>query len=140
MAVNFSDMPPWGPSGPGMLDPFNGLNPKSQGPVDRPTLARVAVEAETIFLTQLLETLRRSMVHGLASPQSREMQGYQALADQHLSRAMVLGGGLGLARRIFADLAVKIAANDKEVTDGEQPQQQKADFGPVGDEPLPGTP
>jgi Rod binding domain-containing protein len=89
-----------------MLDPLNGLNPKNQGPADRQALARVAVEAETIFMTQLLESLRRSMVQGLASPQSSQMRGYQALADQHLARALVMGGGLGLARRIFADLAL----------------------------------
>ncbi|MDI6852587.1 MAG: hypothetical protein QME75_03140 [Deltaproteobacteria bacterium] len=137
--VSVSGLPSWGPSGVGMLDPLNGMNPKNQGQTDRQTLARVAVEAETVFLTQLLETMRRSMVQGLASPQSRQMQGYQALADQHLARVLALGGGLGLARRIFADLAVNISENSKEVADADQPQQQKPDFGPDGNEPLPGA-
>lgn len=123
-----------------MLDPLNGMNLKNQGQADRQTLARAAVEAETVFLTQLLEIMRRSMVQGLASPQSRQMQGYQALADQHLARVLALGGGLGLARRIFADLAVQIPENSNEVTDETQPQHERSDLGPDGNEPLPGTP
>jgi Rod binding domain-containing protein len=109
---------------------------KGQVPGDRRTLAQVAVEAETQFLTQLLEKLRTSMVRSLTSPQSEKMQGYQSLVDQNLARAMALGGGLGLARRIFSDLEARIPEAGKETTDGEQKHQGESDFAPARDVPL----
>lgn len=133
MAMNFSALLPWGPSGPGGLAPLNGFKLKNRKAVNRGTLAQVAVEAETQFLTQLLENLRKSMVQGLTTPQSQQMPGYQSLADLNLARAMVLGGGLGLARRIFSDLAAQIPDSSTEGSDGEP------DLIPDGDEPLSGA-
>lgn len=98
-----SNIPTWGPTGPGGLSPLHDLNLKSQGR-DRRALMQAAVEVEAQFLSQLLEGLRRSLVASLASPRSEKTQGYQSLADQHLARAMVWGGGLGLARRLCLDL------------------------------------
>ena len=136
--MNHYAMLPWGSSGPAGLGPLNGLNLKNRGRVDRRVLAQAAVEAETHFLTQLLENLRKSMVRSLTSPQSQQMQGYQSLADQHLARALVLGGGLGLARRIFSDLAAQIYENGKEDTNGEQPPAEP-ELIPHGNEPLSST-
>jgi Rod binding domain-containing protein len=110
------------------------LSQKGQVPNDRQTLARVAVEAETQFLCHLLETMRKSMVKSLGSRQA-DLKGYQSLADQHLARALTLGGGLGLARQLYSDLAAKIpgvqevSANDRELN-----------HDPERDLPLSGTP
>ncbi len=93
----------WGPTGPGGLNPLHNLDLKNQGS-NRRALTQAALEVEALFLSQLLESLRRSLVQSLSSPRSQPMQGYQSLADQHLARAMVWGGGLGLARRIYFDL------------------------------------
>lgn len=113
MAISSTGLPNWGVTGPGGLGPFHGLSQKGQVPNDRRTLAQVAVEAETQFLGHLLENLRKSMVKSLGSRQP-DLQGYQSLADQHLARALTLGGGLGLARQIYSDLAARISQVQKE--------------------------
>ncbi len=136
MAINPSGLLPWGPSGPGGLSPLHDLSLKGQIPGDRRTLAQVAVEAETQFLTQLLENLRKSLVQSLGSPQAEKNSGYQSLVDQNLARAMAMGGGLGLARRIFSDLEARIPEAGKETTDGEQQRQRESDLAPARDVPL----
>ncbi len=123
----------WGVTGPGGLGPLHGLSQKGQVPNDRRSLAQVAVEVETTFLGHLLENLRKSMVKSLESRQT-ELQGYQSLADQHLARALTLGGGLGLARQIYSDLAARIPQVQKETGNDREP-----DHVPEGDLPLSGT-
>lgn len=134
MAIHSTALLNWGPTGPGGLSPLHGLSPKGRLPNDRRTLAQAAVEAETQFLSHLLEKLRKSMVKSLGSRQT-DLHGYQSLADQHLARALTLGGGLGLARQLYSDLAARIplaqeeTANDRELDDA-----------PERDLPLSGTP
>jgi flagellar protein FlgJ len=135
MPITSLGLPFWGPSGPGGLTPLNGLSQKGQAPNDRRTLAQVAIEAETQFLTHLLESLRKSMVHSLGIRQS-DLQGYQSLADQHLARALALGGGIGLAQQIYSDLGTRIPDTTPEVTNGEPPQQRESNLAPAGEVPL----
>lgn len=132
MTQNLTGLLNWGSTGPGGLSPLQGLSLKGRVP-DRRFLAQAAVEAETQFLGQLLENLRKSLVQSLGS-RPLGLQGYQSLADQHLARALTLGGGLGLARKLYADLAASLPAVQKETGDGEPDQV------PAGDLPLSGTP
>jgi Rod binding domain-containing protein len=132
MTVNATGLLPWGPSGPGGLSPLHGLSLKGQVPNDRRTLAQVAIEAETQFLTHLLENLRKSMVKSLGSRQA-DLQGYQSLADQHLARALTLGGGIGLAHRIYSDLGSRIPEAQKETVDDLPPHWGESDPTPARD-------
>jgi Rod binding domain-containing protein len=124
MTGNYVGSLPWAPSGPGGLT--------GQTPGGCRTLAQAAVEAETQFLTYLLENLRKSMVHSL-SPPPAGMQGYQSLADQHLARAMALGGGLGLARRLFLDLGARYPEFSEETAHGAEPRPGEGDLAPARD-------
>ena len=134
MAINSTGLFNWGPTGPGGLSPLHDLSLKGPIPRDRQTLAQVAVEAETQFLTHLLETLRKSMVKSLGSRQT-DLHGYQSLADQHLARALTLGGGIGLARQIYSDLADRIPGIQKESANDREPY-----YDPERDLSLSGTP
>ena len=74
---------------------------------------QAAMEVEAIFLGQLLETMRRSMVDSVGSSQ-KSLKGYLGIADQHLARALAAGGGLGLASKILQDLAPSESPSHKE--------------------------
>jgi hypothetical protein len=67
-------------------------------------LQKTAVEMESVLLEQLLGQMRRSMVDPVHK-NSEKLKGYQAMADQHLARALAAGGGIGLASRLVKDLA-----------------------------------
>jgi Rod binding domain-containing protein len=83
-----------------------------KGPNDHRRL-QAAMEVEAIFLGQLLETMRRSMVDSVGSSQ-KSLKGYLGIADQHLARALAAGGGLGLAAKILQDLAPSESPSHKE--------------------------
>jgi Rod binding domain-containing protein len=131
MAINSTGLP-WGPSGPVGLSPLYGLSQKGKVPHDRRTLAQVAVEAETQFLTHLLENLRKAMVKSLGS-HPVDLQGYQSLIDQHVARALTLGGGLGLARQIYSDLVTRMPQTQKEPADDLPRHPEEPDANPAGD-------
>jgi peptidoglycan hydrolase FlgJ len=73
-------------------------------PSERRRLLQAAMEVEAIFMEQLLQQMRRTMVEPL-SPTQKKLQGYLSIADQQLARSLAAGGGLGLAERIVEDLA-----------------------------------
>ena len=73
------------------------------GATDDRRRLRAAMEVEAIFLGQLLEQMRRAMVDPL-TPTSKTLRGYLSMADQHLARSLVAGGGMGLAARILEEL------------------------------------
>src|SRR4030042_2139951 len=114
MANNLSSLLSPGPTGAAGLSPLYALGLKNRGKInDRKSLGQVCVEIEGVFLTQLLEQMRKSMVRGLKSS-SPESQQYQALIDQHVARALAAGGGMGLARRLYEDLAQRLPSKPKE--------------------------
>jgi Rod binding domain-containing protein len=71
---------------------------------DRRRLQQTAVEVESVFLEQLLEQMRSSMVDPV-NPTHKQLRGYLSMADQHLAHSLAAGGGIGLASRIIKDLA-----------------------------------
>jgi flagellar protein FlgJ len=66
-------------------------------------LIQVCQEVEALFLQQLLGQLRRTLLSGLRQG-APEFETFQALADQEVAKALAAGGGLGLARRLLAQL------------------------------------
>jgi len=108
MAAISNKMTPFLPSGPtglGSLSPLGhpGLAKKNANHENR-LLTQAAVEAEAVFLGQLLEQMRRAMVEPLIKDQ-QGFKGYRTLADQQFARTLAVSGGLGLARRLLEDLA-----------------------------------
>ncbi|MBW1992472.1 MAG: hypothetical protein JRI59_10260 [Deltaproteobacteria bacterium] len=122
LATSLSGLLPWGPAGPQGLSPLFDLSLKHRPPAGLQTLARVAVEVEAQFLTHLLQQMRKSLVESLKSSPAGGAD-YQLLVDQNLARSLALGGGLGLARRIVADLAACLR-DPKETAHEVQPYRQ----------------
>lgn len=81
------------------------------------TLADACQEVESLFLTQLLGQLRRTLLAGVKK-RAPELETYQNLADQEVARALAAGGGLGLARRLYADLGGERLPRPQEGTHG----------------------
>jgi Rod binding domain-containing protein len=88
-----------------------GLN--EGGATDEHRRLQAAMEVEAIFLGQLLEIMRRSMVESVGSS-PKSLKGYLAIADQQLARTLAAGGGLGLASEILQDLAPSESPSHKE--------------------------
>ena len=135
--------------------PINSLNPLSPGPTGMTGInplgaeagkpgsrqaPQVAMEAESLFLTQLLQQMRQSMVASVKG-RRQETKEYQALIDQNLARTLAAGGGLGLGRKIVEDLAPRLAAQGKELRHASS--ERGAQTGGVdapGDAALPAVP
>lgn len=95
-------------------------------------LAQACQEVEELFLSQLLASLRRTLLFGLKTP-GPELEKLQSLADQEVARTLAAGGGLGLARRLYEQLAGARLPRPK----GESDERSGADTGdqPRGDDP-----
>ena len=98
-------------SEPLSLQQQNGLSEGGATEGDRRLQA--AMEVEAIFLGQLLETMKRSMVDSVGSS-PKGLKGYLSIANQQLARALAAGGGLGLASEILQDLAPLESPSQKE--------------------------
>jgi hypothetical protein len=88
-----------------------GLN--KGGATDEHRRLQAAIEVEAIFLGQLLEIMRRSMVDSVGSS-PKGLKGYLSIANQQLARALAAGGGLGLASEILQNLAPLESPSQKE--------------------------
>lgn len=125
-----------GPTGLTGITPL-GAGAGNPGARQAPQVAR---EAESLFLTQLLQQLRQSLVAGVKG-RKQETKEYQAMIDQHLARALAEGGGLGLARKIMDDLAPRLAAQGKGVKHAApDPPTQPEGAATPGDAPPPAAP
>ncbi|MBM4283750.1 MAG: hypothetical protein FJ128_00660 [Deltaproteobacteria bacterium] len=126
--------PASGPLGAGGLSPY--LN--DLGKMTPSQVPRLAVEAESLFLGQLLEQMRKAMVHSVNRRQGA--RAYQSLADQHFARALAAAGGLGLGRKIADDLAPRLAAQGEEVQNGGKGTGARSrNRSAEADPPAPGT-
>jgi len=102
-----------GPGGPAGVSPLLA----GQGKVNLQQLPQLAEEAESLFLTQLIQQMRQAMVTSVRG-RRQEMKEYQVIVDQEVARALAVGGGLGLARKIYEDLAPRLAGQGKEAQHG----------------------
>src|SRR4030042_1651284 len=131
---------PTGPLGSAGLSSLQALQYKAKNPAaQRHNLARVCSEVEGVFLSQLMQQMRRTFVQSVDPRQKRT--DYYQLCEQQVAQALAAGGGLGLARRLFEDLQNRIPAHPKEHPE-EKPQTEPSPGNPdpAGDIPVPGTP
>lgn len=102
---------------------------------DQRRLKQSAIEAEAMFLEQLLGQMRTSMVDPIRGTPDK-LKGYTSMADQHLARALAAGGGIGLARRMIKDLTPPNSKPAKENHhDGPEPAPGESNA-PSGTEPV----
>lgn len=131
------------PSGPSGLKGLTPLGPPSQvrnNPAqEKRLLAQATVELEALFLNHLLKELRRTLVETIA-PNTGSGKGYQALADEHFTRALASCGGLGLAQKLLEQLAPKYVDQIREKHHGESASNHPNEFPGDGDPALPAAP
>ena len=81
----------------------NPKTPAAMTPADERKLRATAHEVESIFLTQMLKTMRQAS--GSTAPLSGSGQRvYQEMMDEHLGQTLAKGGGLGLADILVRDV------------------------------------
>lgn len=73
-------------------------------PAEQKRLKEVAAEFESLFVSQLLQTMRGPGLKGGAIPAAPGRDIYQGLLDQELGRAIAHGRGLGLADMLVKQL------------------------------------
>jgi flagellar protein FlgJ len=72
-------------------------------PAEQRRLRASANEIESMFLQNLLKTMRQA--NGLKGPLAGNSQRvYQEMMDEHLGRALSKGGGIGLADMLVRDV------------------------------------
>jgi flagellar protein FlgJ len=68
-------------------------------------LRSTAQDVEAIFLTQMLQMMRRASSNAKGGPLSGQNQRvYQEMMDEHLARALAKGGGIGLGDMLVRDV------------------------------------
>jgi flagellar protein FlgJ len=90
------------------MDPIAATPAGSTGttPAAERRLRSAAQDVESIFLTQMLQTMRQASSNAKGGPLSGQSQRvYQEMMDEHLGRALARGGGLGLADMLVRDVA-----------------------------------
>lgn len=128
------------PSGPSGLKGLSPLSPPSQHRNDpaqeKKHLTQAAVELEALFLHHLFKEMRRSLVESLtANPAGGK--GYQALADEHFTRALAAGGGLSLAQKLIDQLTIKKTGHIREKYHGESASKSPYELPGPGDPAVP---
>jgi flagellar protein FlgJ len=137
MGRNVLSVSPSSPMGAAGLTSLSALQYKAKNPeVQRQKLAQVCAEVEGVFLTQLLQQMRKTFVSSV-SPRQKSMELYSDLYERQVAQALANGGGIGLARRLYQNLQNRIAPNHKENQD-EVIRTASPDTS--GDHLVPGTP
>ena len=73
-------------------------------PAQHRQLRDTAREVESIFLSQMLKTMRQASPNGQALLSGTGQRVYQEMMDEQLGRALAKGGGLGLADLLVNDV------------------------------------
>jgi Rod binding domain-containing protein len=92
------------PTGPTAAVTPQGQRVPSATPAEQKRLKEVAAEFESLFVSQLLQTMRGPGLKGGAIPAAPGREIYQGLMDQELGRAVAHGRGLGLADMLVQQL------------------------------------
>jgi flagellar protein FlgJ len=83
--------------------PAAGPTPARLSPAEERRLRSTAHEIESIFLSDMLKTMRRAS--GPGGPLSGTGQRvYQDMMDEHMGRALAKAGGIGLADLLVRDV------------------------------------
>ncbi len=73
-------------------------------PAQERQLRATAREVESIFLQQMLKTMRQAFPSGRAPLSGTGQRVYQEMMDEHMGRALAKGGGIGLADLLVRDV------------------------------------
>lgn len=92
------------PTGPTTAVTPAGQRVAGATPAEQKRLKEVAAEFESIFVSQLLQTMRGPGLKGGAIPAAPGREIYQGLMDQELGRAVSHGRGIGLADMLVRQL------------------------------------
>ena len=82
----------------------NGLRTGNLTPVERARMRQAAREFESIFIGQILKSMRQASAHGKTLLSGTGQRVYQDMMDEEFSKAMSQGGGIGLADLLMKDL------------------------------------
>jgi Rod binding domain-containing protein len=138
-SANFSALSS-GPLGSTGLSSLHSSQRNAKNPANpRQKLAKVCAEVEGVFLSQLLQQMRQTLVN-TADPRKKRTEFYQ-LYEQQVAQTLAAGGGLGLARRLYEDMQHRLPTIGKEnQNEAAQTPSPSGDSAPTGDLPVPGTP
>jgi flagellar protein FlgJ len=78
--------------------------PTVMSPAEERRLRNTAHEIESIFLAQMLKTMRQASGSKSAPLSGQGQRVYQEMMDEHLGRALSKGGGLGLSDMLIRDV------------------------------------
>jgi flagellar protein FlgJ len=95
--------------------------------VDERRLRDTAQDVESIFLQQMLKTMRQAFPSGQAPLSGTGQRVYQEMMDEQLARAMAKGGGMGLAEMLVRDVLRRQGGAGKASS-----QPADVPMGPVG--------
>ena len=73
-------------------------------PAAEQKLRQTAHEVESIFLQQMLKTMRQASPNGKSLLSGTGQRVYQEMMDEHMGRALAKGGGIGLADMLVRDV------------------------------------
>lgn len=87
------------------MEPVQAAGTKASGlpPAEERRLRATAHEIESIFLQQMLKTMRQAFPSGRAALSGQGQRVYQEMMDEHMGRALAKGGGIGLADLLVRD-------------------------------------
>ncbi len=95
----------------GPITPIGGTAPNVTPPsvsqslkFDKEKLKKVCVEIESLFISQLLQFMRRTVPQGGLGGKGPGKDIYETLFDQELSRSLAKRGGLGLGNMVYKQM------------------------------------
>ena len=87
--------------------------PTGMTPAAQRQLRDTAQEVESLFLSQMLKTMRQASPNGRGLLSGQGQRVYQEMMDEQLGRALAKGGGIGLADLLVRDVLRRQGATKK---------------------------
>jgi flagellar protein FlgJ len=94
-----------------------GAGSSALAPAQERQLRATAHEVESIFLQQMLKTMRQAFPSGRAPLSGTGQRVYQEMMDEHMGRALAKGGGIGLADLLVRDVLRRQGTTKKASSD-----------------------
>lgn len=86
------------------FNPLGALQRPKDGKIDEEKLKKASAEFESIFIEQLLKSMRQTVLKGGLFKEGSETEIYQSLFDQELSKSFAKQGRLGLGAMIYKQM------------------------------------
>jgi peptidoglycan hydrolase FlgJ len=89
-------------------------------PMDEERLKKACTDFESIFINQILRTMRQTVPHGGFLKEGPETNIFQSLFDQELSRSLAQRKGMGLGEMIYRQMTyrARVQTNPSEALSG----------------------